>query len=91
MDRTEDWKLLLRQIMDEELQLFERKNSDYGDSFVELGVVGNLIRIKDKLARALVITKKEAHIVEDENLEDTLMDMANYANLCLLLLRGRQK
>ena len=88
MDRTEDWKLLLRQIMDEELQLFERKNSDYGDSFVELGVVGNLIRIKDKLARALVITKKEAHIVEDENLEDTLMDLANYANLCLLLLRG---
>ena len=88
MNRTEDWKLLLRQIMDDELQLFERKNSDYGDSFVELGIVGNLIRIKDKLNRALVITEKEAHIVEDENLEDTLMDMANYANLCLLLLRG---
>jgi hypothetical protein len=84
MDKTQ----VLKEIMDDELELFKRKNSDYGDSFVELGIVGNLIRIKDKLNRALVITEKEAHIVEDENLEDTLMDLANYANLCLLLLRG---
>lgn len=83
MDKTQ----ALKKIMNDELELFMRKNSDYGDSFVDLGIVGNLIRIKDKLNRALVITEKEAHVVENENLEDTLMDLANYANLCLLLLR----
>lgn len=44
---------------------------------------GILIRMSDKMARLLQFSKKGLLEVKDESLEDTLLDLANYAVLCL--------
>ena len=47
----------LKRVQEEGLELFTRKNADYGDAFSKYGVVGVLMRIEDKIQRALSITK----------------------------------
>jgi hypothetical protein len=69
------------------LELFRKKNHDYGDAFAKYGVIGVLMRMEDKLHRALNIGTKEVSLVEDERIEDTLLDLHNYAAMALLLLR----
>lgn len=64
-------------------QLYERKNADYGDSFAQLRHrYPNFVhmRIFDKLNRLETITQPGHELkVTDETVEDTLMDIANYA------------
>lgn len=72
-----------KKLLDEMHDLYERKNADYGDSFAQLRKrYPNFVcmRIFDKLNRleTLMQTGYEAQ-VSDEKLEDTLMDIANYA------------
>ena len=81
------------QILKEEFLLYQRKAQDYGAKPVEeTGLVGLLVRILDKVHRVLNISggcmKAE---VTDEKLEDTLMDIANYANMALVELKLRDK
>ena len=80
MDRPEQ----LRQIQSEALELFKLKNADYGDAFAKYGVIGVLIRIEDKIQRAINITKNGV-ILNDEGLKDTLLDLHNYAAMALML------
>ena len=70
------------------LETFTRKNIDYGNSFEADGVVGTVIRIGDKLKRLKTISEK-GHVikVKDEKLLDTLMDLANYAAMGIMLLK----
>lgn len=69
--------------------LYERKNADYGDSFgksfKEYGLTMACIRLEDKLNRIKALSKQEAK-VSDERIEDTLMDLANYAIMTLVEL-----
>ena len=56
---------------------------------IELGVEpwkGILVRMSDKWARIVQLSTKEA-AVKDETIEDTLLDLANYALLCILVRR----
>ena len=39
----------MKQIQAEALELFTRKNADYGDAFAKYGVIGVLMRIEDKI------------------------------------------
>jgi hypothetical protein len=82
MDRVEQMK----QVQANALDLFEKKNADYGDAFAKYGVIGVLMRIEDKIQRSLSITKNGITFVEDEGLKDTLLDLHNYAAMALLLL-----
>jgi Nucleotide modification associated domain 1 len=68
------------------LELFARKNADYGDAFAKYGIIGVLMRIEDKIQRALSITKNGIVLVEDEGIKDTLLDLHNYAAMGLMLL-----
>jgi len=77
----------LEAVQEEALELFKRKNADYGDAFAKFGVVGVLMRIEDKIQRALSITKNGVNLVEDEKINDTLMDLHNYAAMALMLLK----
>ena len=79
-------------ILKSEFVLYQRKAQDYGDSPIEeTGIVGLLVRIVDKTHRALNITNSGWEVkVVDENLEDTLMDIANYSNMCLVELKLRE-
>lgn len=67
--------------------LYERKNHDYGDSFgkgfTEYGMTMPCIRLEDKLNRLKSLLKSGAH-VKDESIDDTLMDLANYAIMTLI-------
>jgi hypothetical protein len=74
-------------VQEEALELFKRKNADYGDAFAKFGVVGVLMRIEDKIQRALSITKNGVNLVEDEKINDTLVDLHNYAAMALMLLK----
>jgi hypothetical protein len=68
------------------LDIFTKKNTDYGDAFAEFGVIGVLMRIEDKIKRSLSITKNGVNLVKDEGIRDTLLDLHNYAAMVLMLL-----
>jgi hypothetical protein len=70
----------------EALTLFDRKNTDYGDSFAKYGTIGVLIRMEDKLKRCVSITKNGVNLVDTESLRDTLIDLHNYAAMGIMLL-----
>lgn len=73
-------------IQKEGLELFKKKNSDYGDAFAKYGIIGVLMRIEDKIQRSLSITKNGVNLVNDENIRDTLLDLHNYAAMGLMLI-----
>ena len=77
----------LQEIHDRSLELFKKKNQDYGDAFAKYGTLGVLVRISDKLQRFQSITKSQITLVEDEKLEDTLLDLHNYSAMALMLLK----
>ena len=70
-------------LCDETHKLYEDKNSDYGDSFSQLRKrYPNFVcmRLFDKLNRLDTIIQPGYKCkVSDEKIEDTLMDIANYA------------
>ncbi len=82
MNRVEQMK----QVQQEGLELFTKKNADYGDAFAKYGVIGVLMRIEDKLKRSMSITKNGVNLVNDEGIRDTLLDLHNYAAMALMLL-----
>ena len=75
------------QICSELTELYERKNHDYGDSFgksyTEYGMTMACIRLEDKLNRLKSLNRKTSAVL-DESIEDTLMDLANYAIMTLI-------
>jgi hypothetical protein len=73
-------------VQEEGLELFTRKNAYYGDAFAKYGVVGVLMRIEDKIQRALSITKNGVNLVNDEKIRDTLLDLHNYAGMAVFLI-----
>lgn len=82
MNRVEQ----MEAIQSRALELFKRKNADYGDAFAKYGVIGVLMRIEDKIQRSLSITKNGVNLVNDEGIRDTLLDLHNYAAMALMLL-----
>ena len=82
MDRVQQ----LKDIQAEALELFTKKNHDYGDAFATFGLIGVLIRIEDKIKRALTIQNNQVTLV-DESIRDTLLDLHNYAAMGLMLIR----
>ena len=63
--------------------LYSAKNHDYGDSFRktrEIVPASILVRLHDKLGRLdSLLMAPETAKVKDENIDDTLKDLANYA------------
>jgi len=85
MNRVEQFQ----KIQNEGLELFKKKNIDYGDAFAKYGVIGVLMRIEDKIQRSLSITTNGVNLINDEGIKDTLIDLHNYAAMALLLLDER--
>ena len=77
-------------------ELYVTKNSDYGnsvhDTFEKYGLTSFLVRIEDKLNRARTLTlNPKNQKVADERIEDTLLDLANYAILAVIELKNKKK
>lgn len=78
-------------IQREAFELFTRKNQDYGDAFAKFGVIGVLVRLEDKIQRAISINNKGINLVDDEGLRDTLLDLHNYSAMALMLMDEDKK
>ena len=76
----------MKKIQNEALELFTKKNIDYGDAFAKYGVIGVLMRIEDKLQRSMSIKKNVVNLIKDEGIRDTLIDLHNYSAMALMLL-----
>jgi hypothetical protein len=76
----------MKAVHDEALELFRKKNSDYGDAFATYGTVGVIVRMGDKIQRLISVSKKGVALVDNESLRDTLIDLHNYAAMGIMLL-----
>ena len=71
------------------LSIYKEKTSDYGNSFDDsmnkLGLFYAVGRLHDKINRVINLCKKgeECTEVKDESIDDTLLDLANYAIMTL--------
>lgn len=82
MDRQEQ----LQKVHSEALELFKKKNADYGDAFAKYGTTGVIMRMGDKIERFVSISKTGINLIETEGLRDTLIDLHNYAAMAIMLL-----
>ena len=82
-----------RAIVNEMADLYEKKNSNYGDSFgqlfEELGQIAGLVPLWNKLHRATSLIKGDKN--NFESLEDTFKDLACYAIMNLIELKASQE
>jgi hypothetical protein len=82
MDRVQQYE----KVHEEAMEIFKKKNSDYGDSFANYGPVGVIVRMGDKINRLANITKSGVTLVNDESIRDTLIDLHNYAAMAVMLI-----
>ena len=73
-------------VQKESLELFRKKNMDYGDTFATYGPVGVIVRMGDKIKRLLSISKKGITLIDSESLRDTLIDLHNYSAMAIMLI-----
>lgn len=71
---------------------YRAKNRDYGGSFTDLykqyGIISPIIKLEDKMSRLRSLSKNpENRQVLSESIEDTLLDLANYAIMTIMELR----
>lgn len=74
---------------------FAKKRKDYGQTTTEtydkFGPVSMLIRMHDKMGRLdNLLGRAQENKVLNESIEDTLLDLANYALITILEMRKRQ-
>ena len=75
-------------ILDEMADIIMAKQSDYGTRNIsEFGELGVLVRANDKLAR-LKHLQQFCQAPKNEAVDDTWLDLANYAVLAMMLRRG---
>lgn len=77
-------------IHSEALELFKKKNADYGDSFATFGPIGVIVRMQDKINRLVSLSKNSVSFVNDETLRDTLIDLHNYSAMAVMLLDEKE-
>jgi len=70
----------------EALELFRKKNADYGDAFATYGPIGVIVRMGDKINRLVSINQNGVTLVDSESVRDTLIDLHNYAAMAVMLL-----
>lgn len=68
------------------LELFKKKNKDYGESYKKCGIIGILVRIIDKINRLENLNKIDKYEVNDESYQDTLIDLHNYTLLGIMCI-----
>ena len=86
---------LINKVHSETLEIFKKKNSDYGDAFATYGSIGVIVRIGDKIMRLKSLSNNKNKLEEinnkvtDETVKDTLYDLINYSAMALMLLNEK--
>lgn len=82
------------EILNKMKTIYNSKNADYGNSFGksldEFGIIASTVRISDKVNRLINLTKGNKARVKDESLEDTLLDLANYAVMTIAWMEEKK-
>lgn len=80
-----------KEIADNMVATYERKNHTYNDSFGisvrKYGLIAALTRISDKFNRIENLILGAENKVPDESIEDTLIDLASYSAMTIMALR----
>ena len=88
-------KMTFKDLLDELLETYEKKNSDYGDSFkkthLQFGEIAGLTRISDKVNRLVSLSKKTDSGAYFESKRDTYMDLANYCLMQVLVMDSTEE
>ena len=71
------------------VSLLDAKQKDYGPGNISrVGVKGLSVRLYDKIERLANLLMDKEESPQNESLEDTFKDIANYGLIGLMLLRG---
>ena len=99
--KENEWKLVsckeieFAKLTKQMLEIFKKKNADYGDSttqtFKEFGLTSYAIRLNDKLNRIKSFCKNGELEVKDESCIDSLMDMASYCLLAVIDIKNQKE
>jgi hypothetical protein len=88
-----EFELDVRDVMQELGDLLIKKHRDYGPKNISNSPYGAtnglVVRMWDKIARIVNLTKQGNITAENEPLEDSFKDIANYGIIGLLVLRGK--
>ena len=81
-------------IQKELTELYKKKNKDYGDSFNEslnkYGLLPTVLRLTEKTKRLETLyLNNGSSSIKDENVDDTLKDIANYCIITLTWLKNK--
>jgi hypothetical protein len=83
--------MMFKDIVEGIYKTYEKKNKDYGDSFDILcnkfGLVAAAIPLNNKVERINSLIKNNKSYV-NESIEDSLLDLANYAIMTLIYLKN---
>jgi len=84
-----------KRICEELRNIYIKKNAVYGDSFEktfnELGIISAVTRIVDKVNRIKSLALGVKNEVSNESIEDTLLDLSNYAIMTLMEIRKQRE
>ena len=84
---------VFNQITKQMEETYKAKNHDYGNSFsdsiTDFGLIAAAVRMNDKMNRIKSFVKmpEEEMKVKDESIQDTLLDLANYAVMTLVEIK----
>lgn len=89
---SEKKNMTIEEIRNTALELFARKNADYGDAFAEYGLLGVIVRIGDKVFRLKTLTENNTKTlqVKEESINDTLEDLFNYSAMAVMLYNSKE-
>lgn len=75
-------------------KIYAAKDHDYGNSFEQscnkFGIIAAIVRMGDKMNRLESLADKKAE-VKDESIENTLLDLANYAIMTVMWLNNKKE
>jgi len=92
LDDTDNFEFDVMDIADELASLLLKKHKDYGPKNISHSPGGALnglrVRMHDKIARINHLIDSGSSL-ENESLEDSFKDLANYSIISMMVLRGK--
>ena len=76
----------VEKVQAEALELFKRKNQQYGNAFAKYGTAGVMIRMGEKINRFLSVSRLSIELKDEETSRDTLFDLLNYSSMTIMQL-----
>ena len=87
-----NWELEqnMAHLMKHLFKIFKKKQSSYGPKNIStFGEKGVVVRMNDKLQRLIqIVWHENEDKIEDEKIEDTYLDLADYALIAILVRNG---